>query len=149
MARSGRGRALLFSTGSLGQVRSSNPQSSIFGRRLNSFVLERVPLACKRRSFDPLVGAVGLRDLLTCVTSRINSLNRSRAFSLLVSRLLDPCDLIITVPPRLILRSFISNKRSLKTSGREDARISKNKCTAVDTLFTFCPPAPCERIACN
>ena len=29
----------------------------------------------------------------------------------------------------------------------DDARISKRKCTALDTLLTFCPPEPWARIA--
>jgi hypothetical protein len=119
------------------------------GRRLKFLVFDRVSFACKRRSFEPRVGAVALLDLRTSIASLINSFNLCKAFSRLVSWLRASCDLIITVPAGLIRRSFIFNKRSLYTSGNEDARISKNKCTAVETLFTFCPPAPCERIACN
>ena len=32
-------------------------------------------------------------------------------------------------------------------SGSEDARISKRRCTAEETLLTFWPPAPCARTA--
>ena len=40
-----------------------------------------------------------------------------------------------------------ASKRALMASGSEDAAMSKRRCIAVDTLLTFCPPAPCARIA--
>src|SRR5690242_2743400 len=39
------------------------------------------------------------------------------------------------------------NSRSLTSSGSDERRMSKRRCTAFDTLLTFCPPAPCARVA--
>ena len=33
------------------------------------------------------------------------------------------------------------------SSGNDEARTSNRKCIALETLLTFCPPAPCARIA--
>src|SRR6185503_16923354 len=39
------------------------------------------------------------------------------------------------------------NSRAFTASGREDAAMSKRRCTALDTLLTFWPPAPVARTA--
>jgi hypothetical protein len=36
---------------------------------------------------------------------------------------------------------------SLQGPGSDEARMSKRRCTAEETLLTFWPPAPCARIA--
>jgi AcrR family transcriptional regulator len=40
-----------------------------------------------------------------------------------------------------------ASSRSFTSSGKDDARMSKRRCTALDTLLTFCPPAPWARMA--
>src|SRR5262245_1371541 len=52
-----------------------------------------------------------------------------------------------TTPVRVTRWSPMRRRRSFTCSGREEARMSKRSCTAFDTLLTFCPPAPCARIA--
>src|SRR5215470_2286994 len=54
---------------------------------------------------------------------------------------------MITTPSAVIRRSLRAQSRSLIGSGSDDARMSKRRCTALDTLLTFCPPAPCARTA--
>src|SRR4029453_11574400 len=38
--------------------------------------------------------------------------------------------------------SRCARRRSLTGSGSDDAWMSKRRCTALETLLTFCPPAP-------
>ncbi len=55
---------------------------------------------------------------------------------------------LITTTPSAVMRwSRSASRRSLTASGSDDARMSKRRCTALDTLLTFCPPAPCARTA--
>src|SRR4051812_4414035 len=39
------------------------------------------------------------------------------------------------------------SRRSFTSGGSDEAWMSKRRCTAFDTLFTFCPPAPWARVA--
>jgi hypothetical protein len=41
----------------------------------------------------------------------------------------------------------LASNVSFTSSGSDEARMSKRKCTALDTLFTCWPPAPCARMA--
>ena len=60
------------------------------------------------------------------------------------SRLLGSRDQRITREGVLVIKS--QQHRSLERN-REEARMSKRRCTAEETLLTFWPPAPCARIA--
>ncbi len=121
----------------------------MLGRFLRFFVLERDPFAWSLFSLALRDGELVRRDLRTSMVSLISSFNRITAFSRFASCVRAEWDLIITTPPGLMRRSFLFNNFCLYTSGRLDAWISKNRWTAVETLFTFCPPGPCERIAFN
>src|SRR5512137_375806 len=52
-----------------------------------------------------------------------------------------------TTPSAVIRWSRCARRRVLTASGSDDATMSKRRCSAVDTLFTFWPPAPCARMA--
>src|SRR5690242_1385597 len=52
-----------------------------------------------------------------------------------------------TTPVRVTRWSPARSSRSFTCSGSDERRMSKRRCTAFDTLLTFCPPAPCARTA--
>src|SRR5205807_377523 len=55
---------------------------------------------------------------------------------------------LITITPVRVTRwSPQRSSRSFRSSGSEERRMSKRRCTAFDTLLTFWPPAPCARTA--
>ena len=54
----------------------------------------------------------------------------------------EPGDLYLGNALRLMRLSRRARRRSLTPSGSEEAGMSKRRCTALDTLLTFCPPAP-------
>src|SRR5713101_6237390 len=54
----------------------------------------------------------------------------------------------MTSTPSLEMRESLRlRSRSLQGPGSDEARMSKRRCTAEETLLTFWPPAPCARIA--
>ncbi len=56
----------------------------------------------------------------------------------------------MTTTPSVVMReSDSASRRAFTSSGSDDAGTSKRRCTALDTLLTFCPPAPCARTAVN
>jgi len=57
------------------------------------------------------------------------------------------CALMMTTPSAVIRRSLCASRRALTVSGSVEPRTSKRRCTAFETLLTFCPPAPCARTA--
>src|SRR5271165_828454 len=54
---------------------------------------------------------------------------------------------MMITPSAVMRRSLRAQRRALIGSGSDEARTSKRRCTALETLFTFCPPAPCARTA--
>src|SRR3982751_1120248 len=50
-------------------------------------------------------------------------------------------------PSSLRRRSGRASRRALTSSGSDEAATSKRRWIALDTLLTFCPPAPCARTA--
>src|SRR5439155_44749 len=93
------------------------------------------------------VGRVGLRWRGTTAARATSSCRRTSASSRLRSRLRCCCDLMTRTPSRVMRWSREARSRDLTCSGSEEARMSKRRCTAEETLLTFWPPAPCARIA--
>ena len=93
------------------------------------------------------VGAVGRLTFLVTVTLLINSCRRCRASVRFFSRVRYLPALMTTTPSLLMRWSLRFRRRCLYSSGSDEARISKRRCIAVDTLLTFCPPAPRARMA--
>jgi len=81
------------------------------------------------------VGRVGRRSLGTCAALEAILFQTAEFL------------LMITTPSLLMRWSHSVSRRVRSSSGRDDAVISKRRCTAQLTLFTFCPPAPCARMA--
>src|SRR5580765_1730153 len=52
-----------------------------------------------------------------------------------------------TIPSSLRRRSWLASSRALTASGSDEAATSKRRWIALDTLLTFCPPAPWARTA--
>ena len=57
------------------------------------------------------------------------------------------CALMTTTPSSLRRRSCSASSRALTASGSDEAATSKRRWIALDTLLTFCPPAPWARTA--
>ncbi len=112
-------------------------------------MLPRLFLLASRFSLAALVGLVGRRFLGREVAELISFINRDRACALFFIWLRDCCALMTIIPPSVMRLSFFASSLFLHSSGRDDAAISKRRCIALLTLLTFCPPAPCARIAEN
>ena len=93
------------------------------------------------------MGLVGLRGFGRCAAAATSDCSRAIASARLRSRLRWFCDLITTTPVRVTRWSPMRSSRSFTCSGSDEARTSKRRCTALETLLTFCPPAPCARTA--
>src|SRR5204862_130230 len=104
-------------------------------------------LPSRRFLCEPRGGRVGLRWRGTTAASATSSCNRASASSRLRSRLRCCCDLMTSTPSRVMRWSREARSRDLTCSGSDEARMSKRRCTAEETLLTFWPPAPCARIA--
>ena len=111
------------------------------------FIRPRRVLLSSRLCRALSVGAVGRLTFLVTVTLLINSCRRCRASARFFSRVLYLPALMITTPSLLMRRSLRFSRRCLYNSGSDEARISKRRCIAVETLLTFCPPAPRARTA--
>jgi hypothetical protein len=112
-----------------------------------AFTSPRTFFALIRRSTDPRVGFVGRRFFGTTVARFTRSASRSRAISRL--RAWDrSSDTWITTAPSFVQRRPASRlSRRFTGSGRlGDRSASKRSSTALDTLFTFCPPGPEARV---
>src|SRR5437899_351523 len=107
----------------------------------------RLILPLTRLIFEPWVAFVGRRGRGTAAAAAIRARKRARASSRFFSRLRVFCALITTTPSALMRWSFMPSSRALTTSGRDEARISNRRWTALLTLLTFWPPAPCARMA--
>src|SRR2546426_961289 len=116
-------------------------------RPRSAFTRPRLILPLNRLSFEPRVAFVGRRARGTTAAAAIIARRRARASSRFFSRLRWLCALITTTPSALIRWSFIPSSRSLTISGRDEARMLKRRWTALETLLTFWPPAPCARMA--
>src|SRR5436190_7599131 len=82
-----------------------------------------------------------------CAAAATRECNRANASARFISRLRCAWDLMTITPVRVTRWSPQRKRRSLRSSGREERRMSKRRCTASDTLLTFWPPAPCARTA--
>src|SRR5437899_2433092 len=82
-----------------------------------------------------------------CAAAATSEFKRASASARFISRLRWACALITITPVRDTRWSPQRNRRSLRLSGSDERRMSKRRCTAFDTLLTFCPPAPCARTA--
>src|SRR5882672_6585353 len=107
----------------------------------------RLILPLTRLIFEPWVAFVGRRGRGTAAAAAIRARRRVRASSRFVSRLRVLCALITTTPSALIRWSFMASSRALTASGRDEARMSNRRWTALLTLLTFWPPAPWARMA--
>ena len=110
------------------------------------FFSDRCRLDSTRRSMDPAVGRVLRRRLGGIAARRIKSARRSRASSRFCACV--RCRRAsITITPSAVTRLPASASSRSRTSGASAAdRLASNRsCTAVATLFTFCPPGPDAR----
>ena len=114
-----------------------------------AFTWARWLLPSRRRRFEPIVGRVGRRVRGGFATLLTSSARRASASCRFMSWLRDVCALMTTTPSAVMRWSDRASSRSFTGSGSDDARMSNRRCTALDTLFTFCPPAPCARMAVN
>lgn len=111
------------------------------------FVSARWALLSSRRNLDARVGCVARRGTGGCATLLTNSCNRANASSLLASCVRKLCAFRMITPSAVIRLSFNAMSRSLTAFGSDDCGTLNRRWMAVDTLLTFCPPAPCARIA--
>ena len=118
--------------------------SVTFFRRF--FSLDRLILLSTRFFLAVAEGRVGFLFFRVIIVRRMMSARRCRASSLFFSRLRNCCALMTRMPSLVRRRSRSLRRRDLHSSGREDLFISKRRWTALDTLLTFCPPAPWARI---
>src|SRR5471032_2554972 len=112
--------------------------------RSPSLALPSRRLRCELR-----VGRVARRTVGSTATPSTSSCRRRKASSLLASWLRDCCAFNTTTPSLVMRWSRRASRRSLICSGSEELTMSKRRCTALDTLLTFCPPGPCARMALN
>lgn len=77
----------------------------------------------------------------------ISSTSRYIASLRFLSWLRKRCALMTMIPSLLIRLSLHEIRRALQGGGKEEAFISKRRCTALETLLTFWPPAPWARMA--
>src|SRR6185437_15369951 len=132
----------------LHSLRSPITTQSLPDTRPRSFLTSLLAdLPSNRLCLEPYVGLVALRGLGGTATLSTRACKREMASARLYSRLRLPCALMTTTPSDVMRWSLRANRRALMTSGKEDAVMSKRKRTAFDTLLTFCPPAPCARMA--
>lgn len=123
--------------------RSRNRRYSSRGRPRPFFVCPRSAFSVSRRSFDPSVGRLAFRRFGTISACATNSSRRARAAARLPSCV--RCSLaVITSIPSCVNRLPASTRSRARTASGKvgDRSTSKRNSTAVDTLFTFCPPGP-------
>src|SRR5580704_14635416 len=100
-----------------------------------------------RRSFDPLVGRVFLRIFGSTRAARIMASRRSSAARRFWSWLRSLMDLNRMLPSSMSFWPASRRRRFLTVTGSVAFCGSKNlSCAALDTLLTFCPPGPDERM---
>jgi len=118
-------------------------QSSVVPRRRRLTVPRRV-LASSRRVFEPAVGLVALRGGGGGrAASRSRASSFWRASSRLASRMRWRSAVMISSPSRVIRRPARAASLCFTASDKlGDAIAAKRSCTAVSSLFTFCPPGP-------
>jgi len=116
---------------------------------LPDFRLPTIFLSRSRRSFAALPGLVAIRLARSVTACTIRHVRRSIASFLFFSWLRKRCALMTIDPSLLIRRSRWLANFSLISRGKLERLISNLRCTAVDTLFTFCPPGPPARMAIN
>ena len=110
-------------------------------------ILPRLTFESMRLRCDPKLGRVAFLCLAAVAALLTSAWSRSNASALLCAKLLLIWALITMTPPLVIRWSFSASSRAFIQSGKEDVEIQNLRCTAVDTLLTFCPPGPCARIA--
>ena len=120
---------------------SSQEKSETF--LLSCFILPRLRFFSMRLLLAESVGRVSLRTGRLCgAPCLINSLSLSSASWRLSSLDLKRWAFMTSTPSLVTRLSRSFSRRCLYSSGREDAGISKRRCMALETLFTFCPPGP-------
>src|SRR5258706_1795646 len=112
-----------------------------------AFTWPRLILLSMRRNFEARVGRVAILRLGGSATLCTRRFRRCRASARFISRLRCCQALMTRTPSRVMRRSWRANRRAFTACGSEDAAMSKRRCTALDTLLTFCPPAPAARTA--
>src|SRR5690606_9077279 len=115
--------------------------SPIFPRRL--FTSPRRAFAFRRRRSLPAVGFVAMRRFGATSAARMISARRSRAISRLRAWLRVSSARITMAPSSVQRRPASRFSRALTAGDRCGLRSASNRSsTAVETLFTFCPPGP-------
>ena len=96
--------------------------------------------------FEAAVGLVFLRGFGGINDFRTSSTNLRRASSRFCSWVRKRRASISSSPSEVARFPARASSRVLASSGSEEACTSNRNCTAVATLFTFCPPGPAERM---
>ena len=125
----------------------ANSYSLLFILARDILIWPRLTFESMRFRCDPKLGRVAFLFLVTVAALLTSAWSRPNASALFWVKLLLIWALITMIPPLVTRWSFSVNNRAFIKSGREDDEIQNRRCTAVDTLFTFCPPGPCARIA--
>ena len=125
----------------------TNSYSLLFILARDILIWPRLTFESMRFRCDPKLGRVAFLFLVTVAALLTSAWSRPNASALFWVKLLLIWALITMIPPLVTRWSFSVNNRAFIKSGREDDEIQNRRCTAVDTLFTFCPPGPCARIA--
>jgi hypothetical protein len=96
------------------------------------------------------VGRVFTRRFGATNADRTNSANRSRAISLFRAWLRVSSTNKTTAPSFVQRRPANRRSRALTAPDNAGDRAASNRnSTALDTLFTFCPPGPDDRTNCS
>ncbi len=106
------------------------------------FVEARKAFVRRRFLWDARVGLVGTRSAMGVQARSSRSWSLRRASAVLAGKLRCAWALMTTTPWALMRLSGHFNSLALASSGSEDAATSKRRWAALDTLLTFCPPAP-------
>ena len=121
-------------------------------RLVRMFLAEVGLLGAVGGALGSLLGAVlaawiGRRVFGTIAARCTISCSRSSASARFISWLRCCCALITTTPSRVMRWSLRCSSRAFTAPGRDEPAMSKRRWIALETLFTFCPPAPAERTA--
>src|SRR6185369_14561112 len=107
----------------------------------------RLSLLSTRLCCEARVGLVARRARGTTTARAISSSRRLSASSRLASWVRYCCALMMMLPSAVTRWSDSASRRSFQACGSDEARMSKRRWMAEDTLLMFWPPAPWARTA--
>lgn len=110
--------------------------------RRRRFTTERTALALRRLSFEARVGRVARRTFGTTAAASSIAFRRIFANRRFAPCVRSVCDRRISSPSAVSLAAKSAVNRSVIRCGRPARKSANRSCTALATLFTFCPPGP-------